>query len=246
MVKRALRWKISKFSEVSSTQDLAKEYVRREMLLNSVFVAETQTEGRGRHGRIWHSSKGGLYMTVILKLEGKICLLPILAGVAVTEAIKNITGIETWLKWPNDIYVHNRKVGGILAESSWRNNDLSFILLGIGVNVNNTLSGHEREATSISLELNSKVNINKLMLHILEKLSQYLPYLESKPVYIIQEWRKYNKTLGRNVEVLLDSGDIIRGLASDINEDGSLVVNTRFGVKKIISGSLKTIKFLSV
>lgn len=128
---------IQRFSTCPSTNDLAKEMARKGAAEGTVVVAESQTEGRGTKGRSWHSPRGGgLYASVILRpRRPDLSLLPLLAGVACREAVREAAGVETALDWPNDIVWKGRKIGGILCEGEYLGNSVSFAVLGIGLNV---------------------------------------------------------------------------------------------------------------
>jgi len=152
------------FSSCPSTNDLAKRLAREGLAEGTVVVAEEQTEGRGTKGRIWHSPPGqGLYASVILRpRRTDLSLLPLAAGVGCVEAIREATGVEAALEWPNDIVRGGRKLGGILCETDFLGNALSHAVLGIGLNI-----GQKREdfppplrstATSLRLALGREVD----------------------------------------------------------------------------------------
>ncbi|OGR52044.1 MAG: biotin--[acetyl-CoA-carboxylase] ligase [Elusimicrobia bacterium GWA2_62_23] len=138
--------KIVCLDEVESTQAVARELAVEGTAEKTLVVANTQTAGKGRLGREWESSCGGLYMTLLLKPETGLKFLPdlsVLSGEAVAYVITALYGIKTRIKLPNDVYAfHPRKkkwfkIAGILTESSSINRAPSWLLLGIGVNLNN-------------------------------------------------------------------------------------------------------------
>jgi BirA family biotin operon repressor/biotin-[acetyl-CoA-carboxylase] ligase len=140
--------KIVCLDEVASTQAVARELALEGTAEKTLVLAETQTAGKGRLGREWESGPGGLYMTLLLKPETGLKYLPdlsVLSGEAVAETVTALYGIKTRIKKPNDVYAfHPRrgkwlKVAGILTESSSINRAPSWLLLGIGVNLNNTV-----------------------------------------------------------------------------------------------------------
>ncbi|HCC46549.1 MAG TPA: biotin--[acetyl-CoA-carboxylase] ligase [Elusimicrobia bacterium] len=139
--------KIVCLDEVESTQAVGRELALEGTAEKTLVLAETQTAGKGRLGREWESGPGGIYMTLLLKPETGVKFLPhlsVLSGEAVAETITEIYGIKTRIKKPNDVYAwHPRrrkwlKLAGILTESSSINKDASWLLLGVGVNLNNT------------------------------------------------------------------------------------------------------------
>jgi BirA family biotin operon repressor/biotin-[acetyl-CoA-carboxylase] ligase len=138
--------KIVCLEEVDSTQAVGRELALEGTAEKTLVIAETQTAGKGRLGREWESAKGGLYMTLLLKPETGVKFLPhlsVLSGEAVAETITELYGIKTRIKKPNDVYAwHPRrrkwlKISGILTESSSINKDASWLLLGVGINLNN-------------------------------------------------------------------------------------------------------------
>jgi len=140
--------KIVCLDEVDSTQNVARELALEGTAEKTLVLAETQTGGRGRLGREWESGKGGLYLTLLLKPETGLKYLAdlsVLSGEAVAEALTDLYGIKTRIKKPNDVYAwHPRrrkwlKISGILTESSSINRAPSWLLLGIGVNLNNVV-----------------------------------------------------------------------------------------------------------
>ena len=140
--------KIVCLDETESTQAVARELALEGTAEKTLVLAETQTSGRGQPGREWESGKGGLYMTLLLKPETGLRFLPdlsVLSGEVVAETITALYGIKTRIKKPNDVYAwHPRrrkwlKISGILTESSSSPSGLSWLLLGVGVNLNNTV-----------------------------------------------------------------------------------------------------------
>jgi BirA family biotin operon repressor/biotin-[acetyl-CoA-carboxylase] ligase len=155
---------IHSFSTCPSTNDLAKRLAREGSVEGTVVVAEEQTEGRGTKGRSWHSPRGfGLYASVILRpRRADLSLLPLAAGVACLEAIREATGVEAALEWPNDIVWKYRKLGGLLCEGEFLGNTVSFAVLGIGLNISQRRDDFpaalRRTATSLRLVLGREVD----------------------------------------------------------------------------------------
>lgn len=134
--------------DVESTQAVAREFAQAGTAERTLVIADTQTAGRGQLDREWESGKGGLYMTLLLKPETGIKFLPhlsVLSGEAVAETITRLYGIKTRIKKPNDVYAYYPrrrkwlKIAGILTESSSVNAETAWLLLGMGVNLNNIL-----------------------------------------------------------------------------------------------------------
>ncbi|MEW5901792.1 MAG: biotin--[acetyl-CoA-carboxylase] ligase [Acidobacteriota bacterium] len=128
---------IHSLSTCASTNDLAKRLAQEGAVEGTVVTAEEQTKGRGTKGRSWHAPRGqGLYLSVILRpRRSDLSLLPLVAGIACAEAIREVSGIAVRLKWPNDVVWNGRKLGGILCESEFVGNRVKFAVLGIGLNL---------------------------------------------------------------------------------------------------------------
>jgi BirA family transcriptional regulator, biotin operon repressor / biotin---[acetyl-CoA-carboxylase] ligase len=143
-----------------STNDVAKRLAEEGAEDGKVVIAEEQTGGRGTKGRGWHSAPGlGLYASVILRSRrSDIALIPALAGVAAAEAVGAAAGIKVRLKWPNDIVWRGKKLGGILCESSFRGGDVSYVIVGIGLNIKHHPADFPADIrpTATSLRLASK------------------------------------------------------------------------------------------
>lgn len=155
---------IHRFSTCPSTNDLARVLAREGSAEGTVIVAEEQTGGRGTKGRSWHSPRGqGLYASVILRpRRPDLSLLPLLAGIACLEAVREATGLRAALEWPNDIVWEGRKLGGILCEGEFLGNKVSFAILGIGLNVGQEKADFpaalRRTASSLRLALGREVD----------------------------------------------------------------------------------------
>jgi BirA family biotin operon repressor/biotin-[acetyl-CoA-carboxylase] ligase len=156
---------IYRLATCTSTNDVAKTLAQEGAEEGTVVIAETQTGGRGTKGRSWHSAPGlGLYASVVLRpRRSDIALLPIVAGLAVVEAIGKAAGLETRLKWPNDIVRRGKKVGGILSESAFLGDAASYVIVGIGINVSQRKSDFPADikasATSLRLALRKSVDM---------------------------------------------------------------------------------------
>ncbi|GAG46082.1 unnamed protein product, partial [marine sediment metagenome] len=128
------------YEKATSSNDLAWDLAVKDEPEGGVVFAETQTKGRGRLGRSWFSPKQkGLWFSVILRPQLQPVYVPmitIVSSIAVAKAITKYTGVSVWIKWPNDIYVNGKKVGGILTEMNTELDRIRFVILGIGININ--------------------------------------------------------------------------------------------------------------
>lgn len=201
----------------------------------TVIVADAQTKGRGRHGRVWHSPKGkNIYMSIILRSPQKdsISLLSLMAAIAVSEAIEEKTSVPVRVKWPNDIMISDnrgfRKVGGILSEARFSGDNPEFVILGIGINVNS-----EREdlppdlidrATTLKVVVGKDINREGLLEGILGFTDKWYSLLcKGHKERMLNRWRELSLTIGKEVMAIKEKG-VIKGKALDIDEEGRLLL----------------------
>lgn len=229
-----------------STQNIALSLAGKKDANGAVVIAAQQSGGRGRMKRKWVSPNGGVWLSVVLKPSiptAASTMLPFVAAVAVCDAIRDTTGVEATLKWPNDVMVGGKKVAGILLDLSAEAETVNHAVIGIGINANVEASRIkvDREGrpaiTSLKEELGRDVNRLQLVAALLEKLEQHYMALERDPQSIINEWRTRSDMIGRDVAVI-QQGREIRGIAADINDDGSLLVKTKEGDMNVVSGDV--------
>jgi BirA family biotin operon repressor/biotin-[acetyl-CoA-carboxylase] ligase len=216
----------------TSTNDVAIEIARkREEAEGTVVIADMQTSGRGRHGRCWISPPGvNLYFTVLLKVPAsqQVSIISLITAIAVVLAIRQQTGLNAQIKWPNDILINDKKAGGILVEMVFnRHTTANMLAVGIGVNVNmppEALKDIRPLATSLKIEAGTSIDRVKLLGKILAELERiYKILLNGNKKTLIKEWLRLNCTIGKKVSVQTSEG-IITGLAEDIGDEGELYV----------------------
>ena len=231
------------FDELSSTNNKAKELAHDGKAEGTVVIAQMQKRGRGRFERVWESPDGGLYLSIILKPDvspDKTTLLPLIAALAVSSTIRNFD-LPSTIKWPNDVQVNKKKVAGILLESDAHKNQLRYVILGVGVNLNIDVNLFSRElknvTTSLSQELHTVVDYHKFLENLLLTLDTYYSmFLNHEFDRIISEWKVQSDTLNKRVRIATSSDDVI-GKAYDVDQSGFLLVITDSGEhKKIMSG----------
>jgi BirA family biotin operon repressor/biotin-[acetyl-CoA-carboxylase] ligase len=233
-----LLWKVIRYGQVPSTQDLAREAAQKRGGIGTVILAESQSAGRGRSGRSWVSSSGGLYFTAVLRPSSRPGLIPLMAGVAVAEAIRRLTGLGAELKWPNDILMGRRKVAGVLAETVWRGDEALYTLLGIGLNINNILPEDLPQATTLSKELGREVDAESLLSVLLGEIGVWSERLDESLDGVLDAWRDLSANLGKKVDVVDSTGELIRGVAVDVDLDGALLVDVGGEIRRVHSGTL--------
>jgi BirA family biotin operon repressor/biotin-[acetyl-CoA-carboxylase] ligase len=240
-------WRIHYFEEVSSTQDHAAQLARDGTPQGTVVIAEEQTKGRGRMGRSWHSPAGlNLYLTIVLRPSIPIVEVPrlsLVAGIAVAEAVSQFAPGIVALKWPNDLWLRERKAAGMIAEAvTDRNHQLNCVLLGIGINVNLTASDIPSElrskATSIRIETGAPCNRLGLAAALFDRLQIRYREIEQGGFGALREaWERYSALTHRTVTVV-DGATRIVGRVCGIDSDGALVLETRSGRSRILTGDV--------
>lgn len=243
---------IKYFSSIDSTNNEAKKLAQMGEKEGTVVIAEEQTGGRGRRGRAWSSPFGmGIWVSIILRPQIPPVDAPgltLVAAVAAAKAVRSVTGLPVRIKWPNDLMLNSKKVGGILTELSAEIEVVNFIVVGIGINVNNESFPEELKkiATSLKIEQTKKEKLDRVqllceLLHRFEE--EYLKFTGGRQKEILKQWREFSDTLGRFVRIS-GHNDIIEGKAVDIDETGALLVEKEDGsLERIISGdvSLKNV-----
>lgn len=238
--------KIHSFTEVTSTNDVAKNLALSGASEGTVIVAEIQTCGRGRLGKEWLSPKGGMWFSVILRPQVKakeIFKITFLTAVAVAKAIRKMFNLEAEIEWPNDVFVNGKKVCGILTETNIKHEIVDFVIVGIGINANTDLKSfprHLRETvTTLATEVNRETDREKLLQVLLEELEAYYNvFKENKFDLILEEWKQLNRLFGASVEVV-SFNEKIFGEAINVDQNGSLIIKLANGTtKKIVSGDV--------
>jgi BirA family biotin operon repressor/biotin-[acetyl-CoA-carboxylase] ligase len=222
----------------------AKELAQKGTAEGTVIIADTQTAGRGRLGRAWLSPEGSLAMSLILKPSlHNLPQLVMIASLAVVRAIKKVAGLETRIKWPNDVLIKGKKVCGLLIENEVKGDKVNFAIIGIGINVNfDPLSFPEISniATSLSHELGTEVSKAELASVLLSELEQlYLEAQAGAPVH--REWQENMETLGRWIQA--KTGETVeKGKAETITRDGTLVLRRADGsLAEIVAGDITVV-----
>jgi BirA family biotin operon repressor/biotin-[acetyl-CoA-carboxylase] ligase len=231
---------------LDSTHTLAKELAAQGAPEGTLVLAEEQRAGRGRMGRRWISPG---YVNLLFSLllrphihKDQVFVTTMILALATIEAIKSRTGLTSTIKWPNDIFVAGKKLGGILTEFSLSQGEIEHVVLGLGLNVN--WSPDETEevsnlATSILAETGSKVSRNDLLVTILEIFEIYYREVLSGQIDdIYRTWNEASMIIGRDVEIV-SPRERTHGKVLRIDRSGALVIEDNAGKeKKIISGEV--------
>ncbi|MBI4840574.1 MAG: biotin--[acetyl-CoA-carboxylase] ligase [candidate division NC10 bacterium] len=234
-------------AEIGSTNDAALAAGRAGAPEGFAVLADRQTAGRGRRGRAWASPSGvGLYTSVLLRPEQPPALVPLLtlvAGLAVAEAIREVAGLEPLLKWPNDVLVHGRKVAGILTEMASLDARVSYLAVGMGVNVNHGAPDLPEDllpvATSLRLVSGRTIPRCDLAVALYNSMDRwYQVFRQGQTGTILAHGRQRSATLGESVDVLAGE-ERWRGRAVDLDADGALLVQEEGGaVRRVQAGDV--------
>lgn len=230
------------YQEVSSTNTVAMQLARAGVSDQTIVLSRRQSSGQGRLGRQWTCPAGqGLMMSLILRPEMEWQLIPqltLLCGVVVAETIREVTGCEAGIKWPNDVVLKGKKVCGILAQSNYSSQGLRHVVLGFGLNVNQNEEHFPLEyretSTSLGLELGQRVSRWQLLRQfIFVWENHYQKFLREGHSYLRVKWIENNVTLGKTVWITRDTAKgPEEGQAVDISERGGLIVRFRDGAQE--------------
>lgn len=239
------------WESISSTNERALTLAQEGAPQGLVVAARHQSAGRGRQGRSWHSPPDtGLYASILLRPHlpaNRLPLLSFAAGVAAAEAILLVAGLEIQLKWVNDLILAGKKVGGILAESTYSQDKQPqrAVIIGTGINLTNPGNALPAELSDkiafINDWISEPVNINALLAAYCNAFEFWYAKVEAdQTALLLNTWRKLSITLGKQV-VIHDPHSIhpITGLALDIDESGALLVQaTNKTISKIHAGDV--------
>lgn len=242
---KAFGQKVSVFAEIDSTNEEAKRQAHNGEVHGSIFVAEQQNGGKGRLGRPWQSPpKSGLWFSLLLRPDAapaQVSNLTLLAGLAVSRAIRAQTGCDAKIKWPNDIVIGSKKVCGILTEMTAEIDRVHFAVVGIGVNVNDESFPEELKvkATSLRIETGTPVSRVALLQEILKEFEAlYEEYFVQGSNQWLVAYKENCVSLNRTVGATRGREKIV-GTAVDITDGGELVVQKQDGERiEINSGEV--------
>ncbi|WP_152890706.1 biotin--[acetyl-CoA-carboxylase] ligase [Clostridium tarantellae] len=233
------------YSNISSTNDIAKNSWKTNDT-GTIFLAQTQNKGKGKNSKNWFSPKGGLYLSILIK-EKKLSLkilqqIPLLTALCVCKTLKEFN-VTTYIKWPNDIILNNKKLGGILCESKFKNNCIDYIIVGIGLNINSlNLNNNSLENifTSLKNEFNIDFQINDILCCFLNNFEELWEQLLKTGFNneFLDLYKKNSIILNKTVLLLNENKrEIVYVL--DILNTGKLVCKTSNGlIKHFVSGDV--------
>lgn len=235
------------YQEIDSTNNCAKNLAAQGAPEGTVVAAEKQTAGRGRSGRTWYSpANQGLYVSVIMRPVlpvNEISRISLITALAVTATLQSVLNLEAQIKWPNDILINNKKIAGILSEVVTNKDGVEFVVVGIGLNINNDVGEFPDDlrmpATSVLTEhkcLSSRIKVLQVLLANLERY--YKQLLAGNFAACLEIVRSLSMLIGAKVRLDAANGQV-EGIALDIDESGCLVVRDHDGtIHTIMSGEI--------
>ncbi len=233
--------------EIESTNTRALHLAEASSVETPLLVlAQQQSQGRGRGENRWWSAAGSLTFSVVLPLDSipaqHIPQVSLTAGLAICQAVEQVAPLaDLGIKWPNDVYLEERKLAGILIERPACQPPLAVV--GIGINVNNSASDLPPELAEQSIALRdalgTELDLTELLVHCLNQLEARMQSLRTQPSSIADQWRAYHLLQGRRLE--LDTyREIRRGVCLGIDDDGALLLQTASGVERCLGGVIRS------
>ncbi|MHA1597011.1 MAG: biotin--[acetyl-CoA-carboxylase] ligase [Candidatus Asgardarchaeia archaeon] len=232
---------VEHYEEVSSTMEVAKNIANKGAPDLTVVWADTQYKGKGRFNRVWVSPKGGLWISIILRPSippDKSFLMTFMGAVSTCVTFREY-GLNTCIKWPNDIIFKDKKISGILLESRIRNDGIEYLVLGMGANINNSVSKMPEEiresSTSFIDEKGEEIPVDMFLKSLLKNVRIFYNYVRRGDYKsLIERWKALSCTLNKEVLVIGREGGKLRGIAVDVDEkDGALIVRTNRGLIRV-------------
>jgi len=226
------------YDEVVSTQPLAQEAAAKGAEEGTLVLAERQTGGKGRLGRPWHSPKGtGIWMSLIIRPAIPLPKTPqitLLTAVTVARTIREETGLPVKIKWPNDIFIGDKKVCGILTELNAESDRVNYLVIGIGINANSVEADFPEELVQIVTSLRIETGQTLKRAAFIQQFcrffeEEYENYLQHGFERVKAEWEKHSYTIGRWVNVQTISQKL-EGRAIALDDEGVLMVEDQAGV----------------
>jgi BirA family biotin operon repressor/biotin-[acetyl-CoA-carboxylase] ligase len=238
--------RIEYHEEVESTNTEALHLAQQGAEEGTVVIAEAQSAGRGRLNRSWESPPAmNLYLSVVLRPDipaASASLIPLMVGVAVADVISQYCPGKVKLKWPNDILIEGKKICGILTEMRTKAEQVSFIIAGIGVNLNMQKLHFPRELreTATSLRIEAAIDVDRVdfAVRLFETLGNwYRIFLNGGEADIREKWLQYAELVGKRVEVVFKE-TVQHGTVRGLDENGALLLEGETGIQQVLAGDL--------
>lgn len=234
------------YEEIDSTNTQSKRLAEEDAPAGTLVVAERQTKGKGRRGRIWDSpAESAIYMSLLFRPQiqpDRASMLTLVSGLSVAQAIRELYDADVQIKWPNDIVLNGKKLVGILTEMSAQMNYIEYLVVGIGINANQRDFPEELKdkATSLEQELGQKINRSVLIATCMKKIEEnYEIFVKTQDLQALMD--AYQKVLiNQDQQVrVLEPGNEYTGIARGINAMGELLVEREDGtITEVYAGEV--------
>lgn len=240
-------WLVKRFKVLDSTNIEASRIARHSLFVNLWILAEQQNLGKGRLGRTWMSPQGNLYATALFKEPNGLheaTRVPFIASIAVADTIIALCpGIKVNLKWPNDVFVDNAKICGILVETGKCGDSEFWVACGIGINVNVAPRAAEQSVTCLSKECDRKnIDIDSVFIILKERFESRLKQSKINFQKIVAVWRSMAIGLNKLISVRIGN-KTVDGIFKDIEDDGALRLILPDGRVQIVrAGDVSVVK----
>lgn len=241
---------IAFFEKIDSTNCAAKQLGEEGAPAGVLVLADCQTGGKGRRGREWFSPSGtGIWMSLLLRPQlpaDKVSAITLVAALSVCRAIREVTGLKTSIKWPNDLVIDGRKVCGILTEMSMEAGQIRYVVLGIGINVNQTEFPDDLpHAYSLAMAAGQTLSREAIIAGVWECFEEdYERYLETGDMRGLRDqYEKHLANCGRQVRVLAPAGEW-SGVAEGISDGGDLLVKDENGELRAVNSGEVSVRGL--
>jgi BirA family biotin operon repressor/biotin-[acetyl-CoA-carboxylase] ligase len=247
------------FDSIDSTNDQAKNYLKEIKEKNiriydkqiGVFAADFQEKGRGRRGHNWFSGgPAGISVSFLFEAGDNIAQIPLItaaAALAVNDNFKDFA-LKTKIKWPNDILIGNKKIAGILTELVFDETQSAFVIIGCGINLNNSAFNNKISdfATSYYLEKGEKINKNIFLAGLINKMQYYIEgYLYGNRNDIIKSWKKELGLTGKKIDFTYKNNNYT-GVIKEILNNGDLLIELKNGKTKQLDSLNTSLNYKSL
>ena len=230
--------------EIDSTNSFLLNKSNKFNTDGTVLLAERQTKGKGRKDRVWYSAKGqNLTFSILLsdkKYFGKnFNLINFVASLSVALSIENLFQLKTELKWPNDVLINGKKVAGILLESVSQGNKIERLVVGIGLNVNQTLFQgiFSIQPTSLKQEIGENIDRERILAEVLNNFEEILGKMDAAPDALLEDWKSKCRLIGEKISIT-EGENVKYGIFDDVDSDGFLLLKTKGKIEKIHFGDV--------
>ncbi len=230
------------FENTGSTNDVAHQLAAQGAPDGTLVITEYQSAGRGRKARTWDAAPGvNLLMSLLLRPKNLApsasYQLVMAAGLTISEAVRQVTGLRVEVKWPNDLQLAGKKFCGLLPESSMQGEQVDYAIIGMGINVNQCSWQDDsiaQLATSLAEQAGQRVDRLTLLQALSESFSAH--YAQINTPYLFDQWRQVCSTLGKRVIITQPGGKQLHGLATNIDAVGTLTLKGKHGAIAVSFG----------